>query len=290
MSEGWIKLHRKLTNWCWYKDKNTLGLFVHLLLKANHTDRQWGEKTIKRGRFITSSFRLAEESGLSRQQVRTSLKRLKSTNEITLWTTPKHTEIVINNYDDYQDPNQLSNQQLTNCQPTANQLLTTTKNDNNVKNVKNVKKKHCASASLFDQFWSKYPVKKSKAQASKTWNKIKPDQNLLNTMLSAIEEQKSEKEQLLAAGEFCPQWKNPSTWLNGECWNDEPTEGLSHGRKLSAVERAYAVSKQRREKLMEKIEQERIEQERAAENRSGDGRVLGQDDRRKGICLVKPIR
>jgi hypothetical protein len=41
------------------------------------------------------------------------------------------------NYNEYQDNNHQSNQQVTSNQPTSNQQVTTNKNDNNNKNEKN---------------------------------------------------------------------------------------------------------------------------------------------------------
>ncbi len=51
--EGWIKLHRQFINWEWYKDINTCKLFLHLILSANHKDKKWRSKMIKRGQLIT---------------------------------------------------------------------------------------------------------------------------------------------------------------------------------------------------------------------------------------------
>ena len=31
---GWIKIHRKITEWEWYDDVNTFRLFMHLILKS----------------------------------------------------------------------------------------------------------------------------------------------------------------------------------------------------------------------------------------------------------------
>ena len=44
---GWIKLHRKFLKWEWYSDINTKSLFLHLLLTANHKDKQWQGITVK---------------------------------------------------------------------------------------------------------------------------------------------------------------------------------------------------------------------------------------------------
>jgi len=134
MSNGWIKIHRKMLDWGWYNDINVKVLFIHILLTANFDDKGWQGLTIKRGQLVTSREHLAEQTKLTVQQVRTALNKLKSTNEITIKTTNKYTIITINKYDEYQDVNQQDNQQITNKQPTNNQQITTTKEYKNIRN------------------------------------------------------------------------------------------------------------------------------------------------------------
>lgn len=122
----WVKLYTKLLNWEWYSDINIKVLFIHCLLKANYKDKEWQGTIIKRGSFVTSREKLSEETSLTVQQIRTALKKLKSTNEITIDTTNKYTIISIVNYEMYQQNNQENNQQITNNQPTNNQQITTT--------------------------------------------------------------------------------------------------------------------------------------------------------------------
>ena len=74
----------------------------------------------------------------------------------------------------------------------------------------------------FDEFYFEYPRKVGKIAALKAWKKIKNPSRLLPTILNAIKAQKKEKAMLKASGKFCPEWKNPSTWLNAGCWDDEP--------------------------------------------------------------------
>ena len=126
-SNGWITIHRQILEWEWYDDTNTFRLFMHLLLKANHKNKRYKGKLIKRGSLITGRDLLANETGLSVQQIRTSLSKLKSTNEITIKSSKKGTEIQIVKYDDYQ---KVTNK-VTNKQPTSNQQVTTNNNDNN---------------------------------------------------------------------------------------------------------------------------------------------------------------
>ena len=69
---------------------------------------------------------------------------------------------------------------------------------------------------FFDAFWSAYPRKTNKGFAKQIFLKLSVDQALLDKMLLAIGQQKKTE-----------QWKNPqyiphpSTWLNGERWEDE---------------------------------------------------------------------
>lgn len=101
MLEGYIKLHRKITEWEWYDDSNTLRLFLHILLNANHTPKSWRGIEIKPGQFVTGRFKLAQALKLSEQQIRTSLIKLKSTNEITIKSTSQYSIITIKNWNLY---------------------------------------------------------------------------------------------------------------------------------------------------------------------------------------------
>ena len=125
MEKSFIKLYRSLLDWEWYSDNNTKALFIHCLLKANFKDKVWRGVEIKRGSFLTSLDSLSTETGLSVQKIRTSLKRLKSTNELTSESNNQYRIITLNNYDKF---NTLpTSQQAT--QQTANKQLTTTNND-----------------------------------------------------------------------------------------------------------------------------------------------------------------
>lgn len=103
MSTGWVKLHRQLLNWEWYNDVNTTRVFLHLLIVANHKDNKWRGIDIKRGQRLTSISALASETNLSIKNIRTAIKRLKSTNEVASHSTAQHTVFTMVNYDLYQE-------------------------------------------------------------------------------------------------------------------------------------------------------------------------------------------
>jgi hypothetical protein len=67
----------------------------------------------------------------------------------------------------------------------------------------------------FEQFWSAYPEKTGKGEAFKSWKKTKPNAQLQSAMLSAIVAYKLSKK--VKEGFV----KNPATWLNQRCWEDE---------------------------------------------------------------------
>jgi len=71
------------------------------------------------------------------------------------------------------------------------------------------------TTSDFDLFWSTYPVKKGKGNAEKSWEKLKPD---LQIVLTAIEAQKQTDQWTKDNGKFIPY---PATWLNQRRWEDE---------------------------------------------------------------------
>nr|MBE6784154.1 hypothetical protein [Oscillospiraceae bacterium] len=141
---GFIKLHRKLVAWGWYKDDVVKGVFIHLLLTANFRETSWRDVVLKKGQLVTSYQSLADDIGHSVQEVRTAIKKLKSTGEITITSTNKYSLITVVNWEDYQlfDENETNratniatiNQQTTNKQATNNQQQR--KKDKNIKKEK----------------------------------------------------------------------------------------------------------------------------------------------------------
>ena len=139
-NSGWIKLHRKFTKWGWYQSPNMVLLFLHLLLSTNHEKKEWNGIAIGKGQVVTGRKQLSKQTGLSEQQIRTCIKRLKSTSEITTKTTNKYTIITITNWEDYQNKEKISTKKstksVTNNQPTTNQQATTNKKYKNYKKIK----------------------------------------------------------------------------------------------------------------------------------------------------------
>lgn len=102
LENGHIKLHRRMTKWRWYRDGNTMRLFLHLILTANWEDCDFETITVHRGQRVASRRTLAEEIGMSEREVRTAINHLISTNEVTSVSTSKYTVFTVINYDSYQ--------------------------------------------------------------------------------------------------------------------------------------------------------------------------------------------
>lgn len=123
LENGYIKLHRSMSSWRWYKEPKTVLLWVHLLLNANYEPRAMADRTIERGQIATSLSSLSEQTGLTIKEVRTSLDRLKKTGEISVYSNRHMTVITIAEYDRYQsdEGKPRANQGQTDSKPTADQ-------------------------------------------------------------------------------------------------------------------------------------------------------------------------
>jgi hypothetical protein len=141
---GWIKLHRKITEWQWYNKSEYVHFFIHVLASANHKDGMWQGVEIKKGSLITSLDKLRVATGISAQSLRTIIKKLQNTGEIEVKSTSQWTMITVCKYDSYQlsdeDANKPTNKPSTKKQQAANKPSTTNNNDNNDKNEDNEKK------------------------------------------------------------------------------------------------------------------------------------------------------
>ena len=134
---GYIKLHRKMTEWEWYKDIPTKTLYIHLLLKANWSPINYQGVVIESGTVVTTIKELSDETHLSIQQTRTAISHLKSTNEITIQTSSKFSIITLLNYTDYQGSDKGSDKQVTNERQTSDKPPYS-KEIKEVKEVKNI--------------------------------------------------------------------------------------------------------------------------------------------------------
>lgn len=125
---GYVLLYRKLLDWEWFGDGNTLKLFLYLLLSANYKQAKWQGIDVNPGQLIITFRSAAEQCNLTMREFRTSFYHLNSTHEITHKTTHHYTLVTIANWASYQimkeEPTQqttheATNQRQTNDKPTT---------------------------------------------------------------------------------------------------------------------------------------------------------------------------
>lgn len=144
---GYIKIHRNILEWEWWSDIKTYRLFTYMILKANWKDGRFKGVEVPKGSFVSSLGRLSEETSLTINEVRTALKHLEKTNEITSKSHGKFTVYTVKNYSSYQEDNkettgkpqatdepQTDNTQATN-EPQADNKQTTRKSQTDNKEV-----------------------------------------------------------------------------------------------------------------------------------------------------------
>ena len=135
----YIKIDRNIIRWRWFKNTNTLIVFLWLLLEANVSDHEFEHEMIHRGEVATSYKTIGISTGLTIQEVRTAILHLKSTGEITSRQCHKYQVISITNYKQYQDVQQgkqHNKQQSINRQSTGNQQQY--KNNKHDKHIRNI--------------------------------------------------------------------------------------------------------------------------------------------------------
>lgn len=205
----YIKLHRSMLEWEWYGNINTKVLFIHMLLRANWKERKFEGKVIERGSFVSSIDNLSKETDLTKDEVRTALKHLISTNEITKQSFSKFTVFTVNNYDEYQDiPKQLpsNSHSIPTLFPTIEEKKEGKKERNNIS---------CAIPeeshdSFFERIWKLYPVKKGKGQVSKAKKQVlqrigyEELERCIDRFVKTMEKENRDKQY----------WMNGSTFFN----------------------------------------------------------------------------
>lgn len=70
----------------------------------------------------------------------------------------------------------------------------------------------------FAAFWAVYPKKVGKGAAEKSFAKYKPDDELTNRMIKAVQAARRSEQWQKDGGQYIP---NPATWLNQKRWEDE---------------------------------------------------------------------
>lgn len=124
--QTWFKMYRSLLSWEWYGDKNVKILFLHLLLIVNIEDQRKQGVVVPAGSIDRTYEQLASECGLTIQQLKTAIRKLKSTGELTVVRHPKFSVFTMVTWLKYQEHQPKNNhkikQRATEEQPKSNRL------------------------------------------------------------------------------------------------------------------------------------------------------------------------
>ena len=237
--KGWIKLHRESAENFLYKENRPhtkREAWEDILLYVNHKDSDVliGNKvyTCKRGESLMSLGSWAAHFKWTRWRVKRFFDLLASEHMIELKCDTKTTHLTVCNYEYYQD-DRTSNAHQTHIERTSNAHQTHT--NKNVKNEKNKKNKNILSE--FEVFRKMYPgVKRGHEVEFENFKKKHKDwEDVVRKLPEIIEAQISLRQQKERSGQFVPQWKNLSTWINGRCWEEE--EGSAPHKPKPAIDR-----------------------------------------------------
>lgn len=259
MQRGWIKSYKKKLDWEWFTEPLTAHLFDYLLHAVNYEDKTYRGEAIMAGQLVTSYDKLSTKTGMSVQSVRTALKNLELTNDITRQSTRQGTKITVNNWLRHQGSceegegftvgaNKQSTHQLTDNQHTnqhTNQQTTNTPINNYLrsKEVKKLRSKEVStgqSASEVDRETGANPKNKKPKRTKYEglfidfWEAY-PKKSGKAAAYKAFQRIGVDDELLAEIFEAIEwqkksrKWKegyipNPATYLNREEWLDEPEE------------------------------------------------------------------
>lgn len=85
----------------------------------------------------------------------------------------------------------------------------------------------------FDRFWSQYPRKVARPAAEKAWRSARKKASAAE-IIAGVLRYAAERD-----GQDPTYTKHPSTWLNGECWADEPTPPRAGPHPQQSLGRTY---------------------------------------------------
>lgn len=227
ISGGYILLSRKLLNsGIFEKPPLYIKVWIYLLSRAQHNEY----KGLKKGQLWTSmpeiqkvcSYKIGYRTETpSIKEIRDVIDWLRSPSEGkmkgAMIGTSRGTHgllVTIYNYSTYQDSDNYEGRS-EGIDENSTKGETGAKYKQECKRINNIYIDH------FNAFWKAYPRKVSKSSAEKAFSKLKVNDDILRTMLTALNIQKQ-----------CKQWQDkqfipyPATWLNQRRWEDE-SEGYS---------------------------------------------------------------
>ena len=175
------------------------------------------------GQFVFGLHVASRETGLSVQEIRTLLKRLKRSQNITIKPTNKFSIITIVNWGIYQGGGDNSTNKSTSNQQADNKQVTT------YKSIESTKKRRVYTYSEeFERFWNKHPRKTGgKDKCYIEWNKYKLNDKIKEVM-SALENHIVSHNWTKDNGDYITGTKK---WIENNMWTVTQKPSQPQGKK-----------------------------------------------------------
>ena len=207
---NFIKIDRKILKWEWWSDINTFRLFFYMLVSAYWKDGNYKGVEIKRGSFPSSISELSRETNLSAMEIRTALKHLQSTGEVTTnqQATNKqdNTNLTSNLTENQQANNTQLNKQVTGSilKEDKNIISKEINNNNNIcsnsdnlnetetpkaKKTKLTEEENDELVKNFEIIYNSYPKKVGKASGFKVYKQWLNGRNIDGTKIKLTNRQ-----------------------------------------------------------------------------------------------------
>ncbi|MCX6170640.1 MAG: hypothetical protein NTX65_14965 [Ignavibacteriales bacterium] len=199
---GYVKLYRKSLDSVVWQNPNTWKVWSYCLIRANHKEAEipFGDEVsiLKPGQFITGRYTGAQECNMSPSTFWSQILKLKKLKYIDTFSDNKKTVITIVNWD-------VEQSRRDNTDTKADINPTPIRHRQECKNEEN-------TPPDFEKFWDLYGKKADRVKSLKKWmNLPEAVKEKIFTTLPAY----------ISATPELKYRKNPLTYLNGECWNDE---------------------------------------------------------------------
>ena len=228
MDGNWIKVNRQILDSNVFEDAKTFKVFMWILLNANYKKRTLlNGLTLDAGQLCTSRERIATACNMHPSSVSRVLTRLKRCNSIDKKANSRGSVIEVINWGVFQHA-EATPEQLTNSKRTAREQLANTEEEGKKERTINIcpqpdglqtvngSKGRAEYSEEFEQFWQTFPSRR-KTKKRKAFADFKKAIKRVDvaTLMTAVEEYARSNK---GRGEFC---QMPSTWLNGDCWEDD---------------------------------------------------------------------
>lgn len=177
-NQGYIKIWRKLKNNPIINNHNALILFIHILLRATYKPtiinlKNGKQIILNKGQLIFSRKKWSIITGISENQIRSTIKFLKKYEIITTYLQSNQTIISVINWDNYQG---VENEFCKQDHHFTQKKSTTVKEKEliNIKNINNCKKY------AYSDCFNLYPIKTREEESKKLWDYLYQNKKITN--------------------------------------------------------------------------------------------------------------